>query len=78
MRLRYDENKIKTANGLQKTFESSFGMVAVDVQLQDYLLSHYETVVNHNFDLEKIRYERRMILFLKQLIFLRFYLGQLL
>ena len=35
-------------------------MVAVDVQLQDYLLSHYETVVNHNFDLEKIRYERRI------------------
>ncbi|MEK9727299.1 MAG: hypothetical protein VW397_04230 [Candidatus Margulisiibacteriota bacterium] len=55
-----DENKIKTAAGLQKLFETSFGLVSVDVQLQDYLFSHYETAVSHNFDVRKIRYERRV------------------
>ncbi|MGA0242104.1 MAG: hypothetical protein ACO3K7_03805, partial [Candidatus Marinamargulisbacteria bacterium] len=55
-----DNDKIKFATGLQKIFESSFAPVGVMVQLQDYLLSHHETAVNHNFDVNKIRYEREV------------------
>ena len=46
------------AAGLQKIFETSFGIVNNDVQLREHLLGHYETAVNHNFEVDKIRYER--------------------
>ena len=53
-----DDNKVKVAAGLQKIFETSFGIVNNDVQLREHLLGHYETAVNHNFEVDKIRYER--------------------
>ena len=33
-------------------------MVNNDIQLQEQLLSHYESAVNHNFEINKMRYER--------------------
>ena len=53
-----DDNKVKVASGLQKIFETSFGVVNNDIQLQEHLLSHYASAVNHNFEVDKIRYER--------------------
>lgn len=53
-----DENKMKVSSGLQKIFETSFGMVTNDIQLREHLLGHYESAVNHNFEVDKIRYER--------------------
>ena len=53
-----DDDKVKVAGGLQKIFETVFSLINVDVSLQDYLFGHYETVINHNFEVKKMRYER--------------------
>jgi hypothetical protein len=53
-----DDNKVKVAAGLQKIFETSFGLVNNDIQLREHLLNHYASAVNHNFEVDKIRYER--------------------
>ncbi len=55
-----DNNKVKVASGLQKIFETSFGLVNNDIQLREHLLSHYASAVNHNFEVDKIRYEREI------------------
>ena len=53
-----DQDKAKVASGLQKIFETSFGLVSVDMQLYDHLLSHYESATNHNVQVTKSRMER--------------------
>ena len=50
------KNKIKTITKLQN-YLNPVWYALNDVQLQDYLLSHFETVANHNFDVNKTRYE---------------------
>ncbi len=54
-----DEQKAKVANGLQEIFESNFDLVNADVQMFEQIMSHMETAINHNVQVEKTRYEKK-------------------
>ena len=53
-----DMEKVNVANGLKRIFESRFSIINMTMDLQEQLLKQYETMVGHNFSVDKMRYDR--------------------